>query len=58
MHAPAAQGKVLGLELAGAFKRRYMTALLAQGLVLAAAYGNTLTGAQAAALRLLPQVDA
>lgn len=42
---------MLGLELVGAFKRRYMNALLAQGLVLAAAYGNTLTGVQDRALR-------
>ena len=42
------QGKVLGLELVGAFKRRYMAALLAQGLTIAAAYGNTLNGAPCA----------
>ena len=41
------------LELVGAFKRRYMSAMLAHGLVLAAAYGNTLTGTRVG-LRISP----
>lgn len=44
----ALQGKVLGIELVGAFKRRCMRELLDHGLLLYAAYGNTMTGAHAA----------
>ena len=38
---------MLGIELVGAFKRRCMQELLDHGLALAAAYGNTMTGAHA-----------
>ncbi len=39
------QGTLLGgrLELVGAFKRRYIGALLQHGVTFSAAYGNTLT---------------
>lgn len=41
------QGKVLGIELVGAFKRRCMADMLSQCVRLAAAYGNTLSGTHA-----------